>query len=70
MKPTDGPGDQPRPTCRAVKLPSGDACGELATHKVVFSDDDKTIACQACALNLRELIGSSIKVEKLNVDEV
>lgn len=45
-------------TCRVIAPPVADACGKPATHVVTFSDGDKVLACQACALNMQQLVGT------------
>jgi hypothetical protein len=57
-------------TCRVVVQATGDAHGVAAEFKVTFSDGDTTVACQTCALGLKELMGPTLKLEKLENDKV
>jgi len=38
--------------CGIVVAIKNDACGEPATHDVVWRDGDRTPACASCAMNL------------------
>ena len=50
-------------TCRIVTPPATDACGKPATHVIVWHDDDKTAACLACAVQMKQVALSEHKVQ-------
>jgi hypothetical protein len=55
-------------TCRVIMPPSTDVCGKRALNRVVFSDGDKTPACNGCAMYLQQVAashGTSVRVEPL-----
>jgi hypothetical protein len=51
--------------CRAPVPPTGDVCPNTAEYKITFPDEDKTKMCEDHALALRELMGASIKIERI-----
>lgn len=54
--------------CRAVKLPTGDACQAPATWRITFRDGDSIETCHACTMSLTEIAkshGTTIKTERL-----
>jgi hypothetical protein len=53
--------------CRAIIPPAREGCGQPVTHRVTFKDGDKVLVCGDCALRFRELIGASVKAEKLEL---
>lgn len=36
-----------------------------ATHRVTFSDKQTNMMCETCALRLKQVIGPTLKVEKI-----
>lgn len=58
--------------CRVIPPSKKDACGAPATYRVVFSDDDKTLVCQTCAISLKQTAGAHgtiVRVEPLDGDK-
>lgn len=53
-----------KPTCRAIVPPTID-CPKPATHVVTFQDGDRANVCADCAMHMKEIHGTSIKIEKL-----
>lgn len=54
--------------CAWVITADGNACGKPATHRVTFSDDDRALVCQSCALEVTQFAAehkTKVKVEKL-----
>lgn len=52
------PAPKGTPSCRVVVLPDGQACGAIATLKIVWSDGDVTLACVDCADRMATLAQS------------
>lgn len=56
-------------TCRVIRPPSTDACGEPAVYTIHWHDDDKTPACLPCAVYMKQVAESEhkmqLKVEKI-----
>lgn len=44
--------------CIAIRPPSKDACGKLATHVATFHDGTKGPCCQECAVHLQNTADS------------
>lgn len=50
--------------CQSVP-PGQTECLEPPTHRVSFSDKQIALTCETCALRLKQIIGHTVKVEKL-----
>lgn len=57
----------PKPKCRISVPPNGDTCTNDATCKIVWSDGEKTPACDECAMRTQQIAQShntSVSVDK------
>lgn len=60
------------PKCRVIKADTKQMCGEPAVGEVTFKDEDRTTACQDCALSLEQTAlahGSSVAFESFAAKE-
>jgi hypothetical protein len=60
---------EPTTVCRVIRPPQTDACGDTKpTHRVIFADGDASLACELCAVYLRDLAqahGTRVRIERL-----